>query len=117
MAAYGGAEAAARLGNEIYVTLFTGEEFPPKTCCLRVKYSQTLLDIRKGIERKLGVPVASQQLFRHNTELLEEDNKQTLLEMKLHTGFSLRGYDTRVPPVYFPPVEKGPDGRLKSVPV
>ena len=92
-AAYGGAEATAALGNQIFVTMQRGEEYPPRTCCVRVKYSQTLADVRRAVAKELGVPVESQQLFRHNCELLPEEDTRTLLEMKLHTGFSLKGYD------------------------
>ena len=31
-----------------------------------MKYEQTLLDVKKAVTAKLGVPVAQQQLFLHN---------------------------------------------------
>ena len=92
-AAYGGAEAGAKLGNQIFVTIQEGDVYPPRTCCVRIKYSQTLRDVRMAVQKELGVPVESQQLFRHGTELLAEEDSRTLMEMQLHTGFSLKGYD------------------------
>ena len=92
-AAYGGAEAGAKLGNQIFVTIQKGDSYPPKTCCVRIKYSQTLRDVRLAVQKELGVPVESQQLFRHNTELLAAEDIMTLMELQLHTGFSLKGYD------------------------
>ena len=38
---------------------------------------------------------------------------KTLLEMDLHTGFSLMGYNLSVQPVYWPPVVKEKDGSLR----
>ncbi len=92
-AAYGGAEAGAKLGNQIFVTIQEGDSYPPKTCCVRIKYSQTMRDVRLAVQKELGVPVESQQLFRHNTELLAAEDSMTLMELQLHTGFSLKGYD------------------------
>jgi hypothetical protein len=53
-----------------------------------------VLDIRKAVEKKLGVPVEKQQLFFHKREMTPAayDHK-TLLELNMHTGFALKGYD------------------------
>ena len=58
-----------------------------------MKYEQTVRDIKTAVAAKLGVPVENQQLFWHRRELTEEDDGKTLLDMNMHTGFSLRGYD------------------------
>ena len=59
----------------------------------RVKYEQTVLDIKAAVAKKTGVPVDKQQLFWHQRELTSAYDAKSLLEMHLHTGFSLRGYD------------------------
>lgn len=59
----------------------------------RVRYEQTILDIKDAIAAKLGVPVEKQQLFWHKKELTAAYHTKTLLEMNLHTGFCLKGYD------------------------
>ncbi len=60
---------------------------------LRIKYEQTIMDIKKAVAKKTGVPVEKQQLFWHGKELTPAYDNKTLLEMNLHTGFSLNGYD------------------------
>lgn len=45
----------------------------------------------------------------------EDYDDKTLLEMDLHTGFSLMGYDVSVTPVYWPPVRQGEKG-LEVIP-
>ena len=62
-------------------------------CQRRVHYEQTVADIKAAVEAKLGVPAAAQQLFWHNRELTPARDATTLLELGLHTGFCLRGYD------------------------
>jgi hypothetical protein len=59
----------------------------------RVRYDQTLGDLRQAVSAKLGVPADKQQLFFHKQELLPADDARTLLEMNMHTGFALKGYD------------------------
>lgn len=59
----------------------------------RVHYEQTVADIKAAVEVKLGVPAAAQQLFWHDRELTPARDAATLLELGLHTGFCLRGYD------------------------
>jgi hypothetical protein len=39
------------------------------------------------------VPAERQQLFFHGRELLPADDARTLLDMNMHTGFALKGYD------------------------
>lgn len=92
-AAYGGAAAVAASGNQIFVTLQKGNEYPPLVVDVRVKYEQTVSDIRAAVARKTGVPADKQQLFWHQKELTTAYDHKTLLEMHLHTGFSLKGYD------------------------
>lgn len=59
----------------------------------RVKYEQTVMDIKAAVAKRTGVPADKQQLFWHQNELTSAYDAKTLLEMHLHTGFSLRGYD------------------------
>jgi len=92
-AAYGGAAAVAASGNQIFVTLQKGNEYPPLVIDVRVKYEQTVSDIRAAVAKKTGVPADKQQLFWHQKELTTAYDHKTLLEMHLHTGFSLKGYD------------------------
>jgi len=76
----------------------------------RLQYEQTVADIKAAVAAKLGMPVASQQLFWHGRELTARHDSATLLELGLHTGFCLRGYDTRLAPIYWPPVRETEDG-------
>ncbi len=48
-------------------------------------------DIKKKAALKAGINEDKLQLFWHNKELTPEFNTRTLLEMNLHTGFSLMG--------------------------
>jgi len=75
------------------VTLQKGNEYPPLVVDVRVKYEQTVSDIRAAVAKKTGVPADKQQLFWHQKELTAAHDHKTLLEMHLHTGFSLKGYD------------------------
>ncbi len=59
----------------------------------RAQYEETILDLKKKVEEATGVPVDKQLLFWHFKELTEEYNNKTLLDLNLHTGFSLTGYD------------------------
>ena len=45
------------------------------------------------VAEKLQIPLEKIQLFWHKKELTESYDTKTLLDMNLHTGFSLRGYD------------------------
>lgn len=59
----------------------------------RVKYEQTVTDLKRAVQKKTGIPIEMQQLFWHHKELTPAFNDKTLLDMNLHTGFSLNGYD------------------------
>ncbi|DBA99909.1 hypothetical protein WJX77_003242 [Trebouxia sp. C0004] len=115
MAAYGGAAAVAASGNQIFVTLQKGDEYPPLVVDVRVKYEQTVSDIRAAVAKKTGVPADKQQLFWHHKELTAAYDHKTLLEMHLHTGFSLKGYDLTQEPVYWPPVKQTDEGLVVDV--
>lgn len=105
----------AASGNQIFVTLQKGSRYPPTVVDVRqvlvdlllqqlevlrgawlvhrVKYEQTVKDIKVAVAKKTGVPADKQQLFWHQKELTPAYENKTLLDMHLHTGFSLRGYD------------------------
>lgn len=59
----------------------------------RIKYEQCIQDVKNAVSKKTGVPVEKMQLFWQGRELTPAYDKKTLLEMNLHTGFSLQGYD------------------------
>jgi hypothetical protein len=61
------------------------------------------------------VPADKLQLFWTGRELTPAYDAKTLLEMNLHTGFSLHGYDLSEEPDYWPPVRETPAG-LEVVP-
>jgi len=128
-------EEFSKRGNQLFVTLKKGKEYPPTCCDVRVQYEQTIMDLRKKVEEATGVPTDKQLLFHHFKELTEEDNDKTILEKNLHTGFSLTGYDLvsalrswithaskgrltdgfllrfqTESPHYWPPVTKTPEG-------
>ena len=84
----------------------------PHTHARRVQYEETILDLKKKVEEATEVPVDKQLLFWHFKELTDEFNDKTLLDLNLHTGFSLTGYDLREAPHYWPPVTKTPQGLL-----
>ena len=60
---------------------------------IRVKYEQTIGDVKAAVSARLGVPVDQQQLFWHKKELTGAYDHKILLEMNMHTGFALKGYD------------------------
>ncbi|EFJ49334.1 hypothetical protein VOLCADRAFT_90160 [Volvox carteri f. nagariensis] len=105
MAAYG-----EDLGNQIFVTLRRGDEWPPRTVDVRVRYEQTIGDLKAAAAKALQVPVDKQQLFWHGKELTSAYDSRTLLDMDMHTGFALQGYDLTVPPKFWPPVKETPEG-------
>lgn len=49
--------------------------------------------LRRPVASKLGVPVEQQLLFHHKKELTQQYHPKTLLDMDMHTGFALQGYD------------------------
>ena len=67
--------------------------------------------MRRLAAKKAGIEVEQLQLFWHGKELLADKfDAKTLLEMDLHTGFSLMAYDLTEEPDYWPPVKKTPEG-------
>ena len=73
-------------------------------------------DLRRLVAKKAGIDIAHLQLFRHGKEVKPEKfDDKTLLELEIHTGFSLKGYDLSVPPDYWPPVRQTPEG-LEVIP-
>jgi hypothetical protein len=58
-----------------------------------VCYDQTIGDVKAAVAEKMGVPAEQQQLFHHKRELTSAFEHKTLLEMNMHTGFALKGYD------------------------
>lgn len=99
---------------------------PARVSRLRVKYEQTISHIKEAVSEKLHVPVNRIQLFWQKRELTKQFDTKTLLEMHLHTGFSLRGYDLvrGIPPLprvslqseqpdYWPAVEETSDGLIE----
>ncbi|KAK9807044.1 hypothetical protein WJX72_011794 [[Myrmecia] bisecta] len=101
-------------GNQIFVTMRKGSEYPPRTVDVRIKYEQTIRDLKEAVATKTQVPVDKQLLFWHKKELTVAYDSKTLQDMNLHTGFSLMGYDLTVEPDYWPPVVQTPDGLLIS---
>lgn len=60
----------------------------------RIKYEQTILDVKKAVAAKTNVPVEKQQLFLRGAELTPAAyDAKTLMELNMHTGFALQGYD------------------------
>ncbi|GAB4818859.1 hypothetical protein N2152v2_005905 [Parachlorella kessleri] len=98
------------LGNQIFVNMRKGKQYPPTSVDVRVKYEQTIKDIKQEVAKKTGIPVEKQQLFWQGKELTPTYDSKTLLEMNLHTGFSLNGYDLTETPDYWPEVEQTPEG-------
>jgi len=98
-------------GNQIFISIKRGKEWPPTTFDLRVKYEETIAELKQKAEKKCGVPVDKMQLFWHGKEMIDDIfADKTLLDLNLHTGFSLNGYDLREEPDYWPPVEKTEKG-------
>ena len=48
--------------------------------------------------------------------LADRYDSKTLLELNLHTGFSLMGYDLTDTPDYWPPVRPTPQDGLEVIP-
>lgn len=107
-------EEFSKRGNQIFVSMRKGKEYPPVCCDVRCQYEETIADLKKKVEEHTGVPVDKQLLFWHFKELTSEYDGKTLLDLNLHTGFSLTGYDLTEEPHYWPPVTKTPEG-LKMV--
>jgi hypothetical protein len=92
-AAYGGHEAVADLGNQIFITMRKGTSWPPAACDVRVRYDQTIGDLKAAVSAQMSIPVEQQQLFWHKKELTAAYDERTLLDMNMHTGFAIKGYD------------------------
>ena len=107
----------AEKGNQIFITLVKGREYPPTTVDVRCGYNQTIQELREKLEAASGCPVDKQLLFYKHREVRPEMDSKTLLELNLHTGFALSGYDLREPPVFFPPVARTPDGLVIACPL
>lgn len=105
-------------GNQIFVSLRKGKHWPPTTVDVRVKYEETIAEVKKQVAAKTGVTADKQQLFWHGKELVPElYDHLTLDNLNLHTGFSLNGYDMNEEPHYWPEVEKTEKGmRIKPPP-
>jgi len=86
-------EEFSKRGNQIFVSMRKGKEYPPVCCDVRCQYEETIADLKKKVEEHTGVPVDKQLLFWHFKELTSEYDGKTLLDLNLHTGFSLTGYD------------------------
>mmetsp|Transcript_18044 Transcript_18044/g.30859 ORF Transcript_18044/g.30859 Transcript_18044/m.30859 type:complete len:114 (+) Transcript_18044:116-457(+) len=108
MAAYGGHNDAT--GLQIFVTVRRGSEYPPRTCDIRVRYEEPLKALKDRAAKALDVPLESLQLFRHKRELTTVYDTKTMLELDIHTGCGIQGWDTRDPPNYWPPVRATPEG-------
>jgi len=105
-------EEFSKRGNQIFVSLRKGTEYPPTSVDVRVQYEETIGDLKKKVEEATGVPVDKQLLFWHFRELTPDYDQKTLLELNIHTGFSVAGYDLSEPPSYWPPVTKTPEGLM-----
>ncbi|KAL4428218.1 hypothetical protein ABPG75_002307 [Micractinium tetrahymenae] len=103
--------AANVSGNQIFIVVRKGKQYPPAVCDVRIKYEQTVADVKAAASAKLGVPKDKLLLFWQDKELTEAYDSKTLLDLSLHTGFSLSGYDLTEEPDYWPPVVETPEGR------
>lgn len=83
----------ADLGNQIFITMRKGRSSPPAACDVRIRYEQTIGDLKAAVAAKMGIPVEQQQLFWHKKELTTAYDDKTLLDMNMHTGFAIKGYD------------------------
>ncbi|KAL6750468.1 hypothetical protein V8C86DRAFT_1815900 [Haematococcus lacustris] len=113
MAAYGGHND--ELGIQIFVSIRRGQSYPPRVTDLRLRYDQTLADLRQAVCRALDIPADKLQLFRYGKELPATMDSKSIMEMDIHTGFGLQGWDLSEEPDYWPPVKAGPDGLLQVV--
>lgn len=60
---------------------------------MRIRYDQTISDLKAAVAAATSIPVEKQQLFWHKRELTSAYDDKTLLDMNMHTGFALKGYD------------------------
>ncbi|KAL6779924.1 hypothetical protein ACKKBG_A14325 [Auxenochlorella protothecoides x Auxenochlorella symbiontica] len=101
---------ASKEGNQIFITVRRGKQYPPKTIDVRIKYEQTIRDLREAAAASFGLSLDLLQLFWRGRELTSATDGLTLLEANLHTGFSLQGYDLSEAPDYWPAVVQTPEG-------
>ncbi|EFN55313.1 hypothetical protein CHLNCDRAFT_134282 [Chlorella variabilis] len=73
-----------------------------------------MLDLKQAAASKLKVPLDKLLLFWQGKELTAAYDGRTLLDMNLHTGFSLQGYDLTEEPDFWPAVIDTPEGRRIS---
>jgi hypothetical protein len=52
-------------GNQIFISIRRGSEWPAKVFDIRVKYDQTIGDVKSMICSKLGLERGKLQLFHH----------------------------------------------------
>eukprot|EP00879_Flechtneria_rotunda_P004355 GHRR01004606.1.p1 GENE.GHRR01004606.1~~GHRR01004606.1.p1 ORF type:complete len:117 (+),score=21.89 GHRR01004606.1:322-672(+) len=116
MAAYGGHAAIADLGNQIFVVMRRGKHWPPASCDIRIRYEQTIGDLKAAIAKEMGIPADKQQLFWHKKELTAGYDSKTLQDMNIHTGFGIKGYDLSEEPDYWPLVTQTSEGMVEETP-
>eukprot|EP01024_Parvocaulis_polyphysoides_P018159 TRINITY_DN18009_c0_g1_i1.p2 TRINITY_DN18009_c0_g1~~TRINITY_DN18009_c0_g1_i1.p2 ORF type:complete len:124 (-),score=21.56 TRINITY_DN18009_c0_g1_i1:314-640(-) len=102
----------SKSGNQIFVSIFKGENWPPSTLDVRCGYDEKIVDLKSLINKKSGVE--NLQLFWRGEELNERFDEMQLLDLDMHTGICLKGYDLSETPHYWPPVKHTPEG-LKFV--
>uniref|UniRef100_A0A7R9SUY0 Ubiquitin-like domain-containing protein n=1 Tax=Polyblepharides amylifera TaxID=1486889 RepID=A0A7R9SUY0_9CHLO len=105
-------------GNQIFVSLKKGKQWPPLTIDLRVKYEETIGHLKTKVHQKTSIPLDKIQLFWHKKELVSNlYDHLTLAQMKIHTGFGISGYDLTEEPEYWPPVTKTEKGLVIKAPI
>lgn len=83
-----------------------------------MKYEETVADFKKKVSAKFNLPIDKIQLFWHRRELTSEYyDHLTMEKLRMHTGFSIMGYDLTQPPDYFPPCQLTPRGLIQMTPI
>lgn len=114
MAAYEGYNP--NLGIQVSVTLRKGKTWPPVTADIRVRYEETVAVLKKRIANCFAISVGQVQLFWQNKELTNAFDDKTMLDMNIHTGFGIQGYDLSEDPDYWPPAVETPEGFVLQPP-
>jgi len=105
-------------GNQVFITLRKGTEYPPKCCDVRMKYGETVKTLKEKVSNKLLVPVDKIQLFWARKEMrADRFDHLTMEKLKVHTGFHFSGYDLTAPPDYFPPCVLTENGLYEKAPI